>query len=403
MAPSRPPLNLPFPLLLALRYLKSTRRDAFASFLSLVAAGGIGLGVMALILALAMLSGFQRALKGQVLARTPEIEITLPAGRDEDPEAAREALFRAGGVRSVQRVLRGRGWVVAGGRVEAVTLVGYEGPVPETFPGASGAPPGLYLSSGLGERWGLAPGDLLEVVSPRPTLTPFGPQPRLRGLPLAGFFLSSSADDGERVALPLEVARTLLASSSGHARERLEVRVEGSYEAAPAMAPRLAAVLPPGSKVATWRELNRPLLFALALEKAVTFLAVALVVVVAVLALVADLALIIAARRGEIGILGAMGASAGSLRRAFLLLGLLLATLGAGVGGSLGVGLALVLDRFELFAVPGQVYFIDHVPFRVEAWDLAAVLVLTVVLVLASSLHAARRATQLSPVEAMRR
>ncbi|MGB5515862.1 MAG: lipoprotein-releasing system transmembrane subunit LolC, partial [Thermoanaerobaculia bacterium] len=99
--------SVSLPLWIAIRYLKSSRRDAFITFLSLTAAGGIALGVAALILALAALSGFQAALKGEVLSRTPDIEVELPAGADA--EAARREVDGVDGVRSAQIVVRGRG------------------------------------------------------------------------------------------------------------------------------------------------------------------------------------------------------------------------------------------------------------------------------------------------------
>src|SRR5690349_2418172 len=94
--------KLPFPLLLALRYLRSTRRDAFASFLSAVAAGGIALGVAALILSLAVISGFQSALRGELLSRTPQIEVELPPGLGDGSVAAREAVRHVPGVVSAE-------------------------------------------------------------------------------------------------------------------------------------------------------------------------------------------------------------------------------------------------------------------------------------------------------------
>jgi lipoprotein-releasing system permease protein len=387
---------LPLPWILALRYLWSTRRDAFATFLSLVATAAIALGVMALVLTLAMLSGFQQALGREVLARTPEIAVELPAGADAD--AARGAARAVPGVVGAEVEVRGRGWLVSGGRVEPVELVGFDGPLPATFPGAAGGPPGLYLSSTLAARWGIAVGEVVEAVSPRPTLTPFGPQPRLRSLPLAGIFAGSTAEDWERAALPRPVAESLL----GTAEHRLVVNA-GGLELATALAPLLAAALPPGSTVETWRDLNRPLLFAWQLEKLLTFVAVALVVVVASLALLADLALIISSKQAEVGMLQACGATPRSIRQAFLALGGMLAGLGTLLGGAVGVVGAIVLDRHRLLSVPGKVYFIDYVPFRVLPGDVAAVLAVTLVLTLGSSLYAARKATQLPPVEALRR
>lgn len=390
----------PFPVLLALRYLRSTRRDAYASFLSAVAAGGLALGVAALILSLAVISGFQEALRGELLGRTPQIEVELPSGTSgEDAARARDAVRKVEGVVAAQVQVRGGGWVMEEGKVQAVELVGFEETVPRSFPGAAGMREGLYVSASLAARWGLAPGNVLEVVSPRPTLTPFGPQPRVRSVPVAGTYQSGrTQEDRERIALPRGVAETLL---GGHDR-RLDVEVD-DLDAAVGVARRLTPALPQGSVVRTWRDLNRPLLFALRLEKVMMFVAVSLIVLVAALALVADLALIISSKRPEIGILGTMGATPGALRRAFLILGGLVAGTGMLIGSILGVGGAWVLDHYKLIEVPGRVYFLDYVPFLVKPLDLVLVLVLTLLLALASALYAARRASALDPVEAMRR
>jgi lipoprotein-releasing system permease protein len=387
--------RLPLSTLIALRYLRSTRRDAFVSFLSAVAAGGIGLGVGALVLALAALSGLQAALRAEVLARTPHLEVELPA--DADGTAVAEGLRQLRSVRQVQQMVRGRGWLRHGEMVHPVELIGYAGAVPRQFPGAEGGEPGLYVSDSLALRWALQPGAALQVISPRPTLTPLGPQPRVRSMELAGVFSSGRTEEGERVALPLEVARPLAGSGSTF----LEITT-GSLEQARALVPRVIPLLPAGATVRTWQELNRPLFFALRLEKAVMFVAVSLVVLVAAFALVADLALILASKRSELGMLGAMGALPGRLRSAFLQLGAMLALLGMGAGALLGAAAAVVLDRYRLVRLPGDTFFLDYLPFRVEGVDLAAVLLLTLALALLSSYFVAQRLERLRPVEALR-
>lgn len=390
----------PFPVLLALRYLRSTRRDAFASFLSLVAAGGLALGVMALILSLAVITGFQEALRDELVGRTSQIEVELPAGlTEEEAVGIREAVLKVEGVASAQVQVRGGGWVMEEGKVQAVELIGVEGVVPQSFPGAEGRPAGVYVPAGLAARWGLVPGNSVEIVSPRPTLSPFGPQPRIRSLPLAGTYQSGKTQENrERIALPRDVAESLL---GGHDR-RIDVEA-GDLDEALDVAGRLGPALPAGSTVRTWKDLNRPLLFALRLEKAMMFIAVSLIVLVAALALVADLALIISSKRPEIGILGTMGATPRALRQAFVILGGLVAGSGMLVGTVLGVGGALTLDHYKLLKIPGRVYFLDYVPFLVKPMDLALVLLLTMALAMASALYAARRASALDPIEAMRR
>lgn len=409
-------MSLPFPLILALRYLRSSRRDAYVSFLSALAAGGITLGVAALLLVLAGLSGLQDFLRSDVLARTPHIEVELAP--DADSEAARAVLSRVPGVLEARRILRGRGWLLAGGGVIDVAIVGYEGRLPRFFPGASAPraddadPPGLpaaverlapetagvYLGDTLSARWGIGVGDLVDVVSARPTLTPLGPQPRNHRLRLAGTFETGLAEDQQpRIAVPLGSARRLF----GERQTRIELQT-ADLDAALEVAERLAPVLPAGSRVKTWQDLNRGLFFALKLEKLLLFLSVFLIVPVAAMALVTVLALLISSKRGEIGMLQAMGAPAAELRRAFLVLGTSLGGFGLLLGSLLGVGGALICDRYRLISPPVDVYFIDHIPFRVEPGDLAAVIAATVLLTLVSTVWAARKAAATRPVGALR-
>ena len=390
--------RLPFPLLLALRYLRSTRRDAFAGFLSVVAAAGIALGVAALILVMAALAGLHRMLLGQVLAGTPQIEVELPLGSDGAAVAAvATRLAAVPGVVRAERLVRGQGWLVVEGAPVPLKLVGFTGELPASFPEATDHRPGFYLPADLVRRWHLEVGQRIPVVSPRPTLTPFGLQPRLRALELAGTFETYAADPVQRAALPFDVAESLLGSGS-----RLIEVSTGDLDRALALAPRLAAELPAGSRLATWKDLNHSLYFVLRLEKSLLFVAVSLIVLVAALALVVDLALLIASKRAEIGMLGAMGARRRQIRAAFLYLGSLLAACGLIPGATLGIATAWLLDRFQLLSVPGQVMFVSYIPFRVEPWDLTLILTASVLLVLASSLSAARRASALQPVEAMR-
>jgi len=385
-----------FPLFLALRFLRSTRRDAFTSFLSAVAAGGIGLGVAALVLALAALAGMQRLLRAEILARTPAVALTLPAGVDATEAAA--VLAREPGVTGVQRILPGRGWLLAGGRALPLELVGFEGAVPPSFPGAAGGHPGLYLGDADAARLGVQPGDIVVLAAPRPTLSPLGPQPRLLSMRLEGTYRSSRTDERGRAALPLERAEILL---GGDRPRRLEVATS-DLDSALDLAVRWRERLPT-ARVETWRDLNRPLFLALALERTVLFLAVSLIVAVAAIALFSDLQLVAATKRRELALLAAMGAGEPALRRAFLLLGSMLGALGAVSGGALGWIAAVALDRTRAVHVrPGLLLF-DALPFHVRPGDVAGVVTVTVALTLGCSLIAARRAARVETAEALRR
>lgn len=389
-------LRLPFPLFVAQRYLRSTRRSAFVTFLSLTAAGGIALGVAALILSSAALTGFQSVLRNEVLARTPHLEVTLPAGTQSEEAVAQ--ISSVEGVLSVRSSIRGRGWLLSAGRARPVEVIGFEDSLPDQFPAAMSRYPGLYVSDRLATGWGLEPEEVVEVVSARPTLTPLGPQPRVRRLELTGSFAAGRTEQEERIALPLSDARHLF----GVSEQRLLV-MGADLDEATDVAGRLRQVLPAGALVQTWRDLNKALLFLLRLEKTLMFVAVFLIVVVAAMAVISDLMLILTHKQAEMGMLGAMGARPETLRRIFLWLGSLLVGVGALLGAALGIGGAWLLDRYRLLSLPGDVYFLDHVPFLVRPQEVGVILLATVALTLACSWIAASRAGALQPVEALNR
>lgn len=390
-------------LQIALRYLRSTRKDAFVSFLAAAASCGIALGVGALVLALAALSGFQGALRDEIIGRTPELEITLGAAGSASSAGelvrAIDALPAADGYRlSAQRLLEGRGWLLARGGVRTVRLVAFDETLPATFPGPTGREQGLYVGSSLAEQWGLKVGEVVEVASGRPTLTPIGPQPRVLRLPIAGIFASGRTESEDRLAVPWAAGEKLIGSQG------LRVVVaSGSLDRVDQVVARLAPILPPTAEVRSWRELNRALLFALRLEKSLMFLAVFLIVVVAVLALVSGLFLILASKRREVGMLRAMGATPKAVRDIFLWLAAILAGLGTVAGFVLGAAAAWALDHWRLLSLPDQVYFLDYVPFQVQATDSVLVLAACLGLTLGCAMWAASRAAKLRPIEALRR
>lgn len=386
-----------FSVELALRYLRSARRDAFTSFLSAVAAGGIGLGVAALIVALAALAGMQGVLREEILARTPSLAVTPSEG--VDVLEVERLLAREPEVESVQRVVEGRGWVLAAGTALPVRLVGHQGAPPRLLPGlALDAQPGLYLPDRLAARLGLTPGEITEIAAARPGLTPLGPRPRRLSMRLEGVYSTGRLDEDAVAALPFERAEHLL----GRGRAGRFLVFTRDLGGALALAPRLASSLPPGCRVETWRELNRPLFLALTLERTVLFAAVSLIVAVASLALFSDLQLVAATKRRELALLTAMGADEKLLRRAFLWLGAVLGGGAALAGGLLGGAVAWALGRWELIRLPPGLLVFESLPFALRAGDVAAVVGVTLVMTLACAAFAATRAARVVPAEALR-
>lgn len=413
--------RLPFPLWVALRYARSTRSDAFIRILTVLTGGGLAVGVAATVVVLALLSGFQDLLLRDVLSRTPEIDVALPA---EAPiEALRRALLSVPGVAQAQLLQYGRGWLVfepedardrvgvGGGQVVPVEIVGYEEQLPAWFPLLGNEAPAqadasepdparsVVIPSTTASLWRPRRGDRIRVVSSRPTLSPFGRVPRTREAYFsAAYDVGRSEPDSLRAAIPATLAHELL----GEGERRFDLRLAPGSRPEVVAARVRRAVGETAGAVATWRQKHRGLLFALKLEKALMFTAVVLIVLVASMALIASLALVIASKQAEIGTLATLGATPKRLVGIFLIYGAQLAALATVCGGSLGAVCSWLLDRWQVIPLPAGVYIVDHVPFLVKPGDVGLVLGATVALTLLASWRASVRAADLDPLEAIR-
>ena len=390
----------------ALRYFRSTRADAHIRVLSSLTAGGLAVGTAALVLALAALSGFQNHLLADLARHTPALQLELAGsrGRAADNAGEESAALVAwaaatNGVAEVQELLYARGWLAVGASVEQVEVLAFEKAPPVWIPVEDRAVRGLIVPMAVAQKLGLAVGETVRVFSPRPGLTPLGPRPRTRTLPVAGIYRSDRADYEELpVLLPLGEAAALFAGGD----RRLDITLAPEAEPEQVAGFLRESVDPARASVIGWREANRALLFVLRLEKSLVFSAVVLIVAVAAFALLASLSLVLSSKRSEVGALAAMGAPPARLQRIFLALGALLSVGGACLGGALGAGVAAFLDHFRVISLPADVYIVEYVPFLVRGSDVLIVVASTVVFTGAASLLSARRASRLDPVEAMR-
>jgi lipoprotein-releasing system permease protein len=376
-------------LFLARRYLLASRRDAQVGVVALAAFAGLLLGVAALVVSLALLSGFQTNIKKRLLAETPHLLVT-PAGRGEFHDADRLAgkLAAIPGVASVSPVAKGRVWVSLGAQAIPVLVVGRE------------KQQGLVLDVAQARPIGLASGETVTLVSSRSRLSPLGPVPIVATMRIAAIAPSATGRKAAEASMPLDDARRLFAlgpdGSTGY-----ELRLTNPERPAKAAAAVIAA-LGPSVTVATWEEQNRALVLALRLERAVLFAAVFLIVIVAGLNLAATSAVLAATRAGDAAVLAVLGASPRTIGRVFLAAGAGVGAAGTAAGLALGAGAAILLERTGLIPLPAQLYGMGHAPFRVEPLDVLAVGILSVIWSFLAASIPARTASRLSPVEALR-
>jgi lipoprotein-releasing system permease protein len=346
--------------------------------------------VAALVLSLALLSGFQSHVLARLAEEAPHVLVT-PAGRPDfgAAEGAAERLAALPGVLSVAPVVRGRGWITARGQAVPAVLSGREGA------------DGITLDPAQARQLTAWPGEDVTVVSSRSRLSPLGPVPVTASFPVTEVAVVATGRRQPEAVLPAEAARRLFGLPEGGATG-FELRLADA-EAAPAVAALAREALGAArTATTTWRDANRPLLLALRLERVVLFATVFLVVVVAGLNLAATSAVLAATRRGDAAVLTVLGATPGVLARVFLLAGLLLGAAGTLTGLLLGTVLAVVLDVTRAIPLPAQLFSLAHVPFKPGLRDLLAVGVFSLLWSFLSSLVPARMASRVDVTEALR-
>ena len=388
-----------YEVFIALRYLSASRKRAHVALISTISVMGLAVGVAALVISLALLSGFQDRIRAQMAIRSPHVVVSPERGDLlADPQSVRRVLAALPGVLSVEPLVEGRGWLFAASGRTAVP-VRYrnvsEGPLRLS---GDGVPP-ARLSAAAAARVGAESGSLLRILSSRTRLSPIGPIPIASAVRVAEIRRGSALEKAADLEVPEATARLLLGLPTGaQAYEAKLADPEGAGDAARAAASRL----PPGYRVRTWRELNAPLSFALRLEKAVIFATVALVIVVAALNIVSNIALLVVEKKRDLGVLISLGARPGSLGKIYLVLGALIGSLGTAAGVLVGVVASVLLDRFHAVPLPPDVYLMTHVPFAVHPREVVLVTVFALATAIAAAVLPARAASRLAPGEAVR-
>jgi lipoprotein-releasing system permease protein len=404
----------PFEVHIALRYLLARRKQAFISVISLVSTLGVIVGVMALVLALALMTGMQGELRDRILGATAHLFVWKRGGIT-DYRAESAALRAVPGVTGAAPAIIGKA-LISSGRGEAfITLKGVD-PVLERsvtdieramksgqFDAIAAEPedglPGIVIGADLAQTLGVVEGDEVTLLTPQGNLTPMGIYPRSRRVRVAGrFSLGLFEFDSAYGFVSLPLARRMLDKADV---DVIELRVADIYRAGEVQAAIPAAL---GTKYfsQTWAELNRALYQALWLEKMAIAITIGLIIIVAALNIVASLVLLVMEKSPDIAILKTMGASARSVMAVFMLQGLLIGAVGTLIGASAGYAVATILDRYQLIRAPMEVYQIAYIPFIIEWGDLAVVVASAIVICFVATIYPSRQAARLDPVDALR-
>ena len=406
------------PLWIAARYLRTRRQSAFITLLTGFSIAGVAVGVTALLTVLSVMNGFESEIQTRIAGTDAHVvllgeTVAGIAGGDALAERVRRepgVVASAPFTYTKAMVLRNglsEGMVVKGvdlARERAVTTVANHitPSLNLLSDGGEGALPGLVLGSELADRVGAAVGDTVVLASLSPDRSPLGYTPKLRRFRVEGLFRSGLYTYDSAFGFT-SIAASQAFFDLGDAVTGIEVRITDMF-AAPQVAARLLGALGrPELRSNNWIELNRNLFTWMKLEKAVMFVILALIVLVAAFNIVSTLFMVVLEKRGDIGVLKALGATRATVLQVFLCEGLLIGGLGTAAGTILGAALIAVLRRYPFVQLPGDVYFIERLPVRPELGDFGAVVLAALTLCLLAALYPAWRASLLDPVEAIRR
>jgi lipoprotein-releasing system permease protein len=298
-------------------------------------------------------------------------------------------------------VLRGIDPATIGGVLKTLENVKLPESAPAGDPEPSGSFPGIVLGRELAKNLGVVPGDTVHLISPRGMLAPTGHVPAMKPFRVSSYFESGMYEFDQTFAyIHLHDAQRLL--RMGDAVTGVEVRVEDIYQAR-AVADAIVAQLGSEYYARDWMQMNRNLFKALKLERRVMFIILTLIVLVAAFNIASSLIMMVMGKTKDIAILKAMGATNGSIRKIFVFNGMVIGTIGTGLGLVLGVVLCNLLRRYNIHELTGDIYyFTTQLPVKMEAIDVACIVAAALVICFLATIYPARQAAKLNPVEAIR-
>jgi lipoprotein-releasing system permease protein len=268
----------------------------------------------------------------------------------------------------------------------------------QSSPAASSVEGTIVLSRDFAAALGLTTGDDVTIFAPRTRLTPFGPVPVWRRYRVARLIATPTGETNGADAMLTGAEASSLLGTNG-APTSIEMR--GSETRAEELQPSLSKRFP-NVQVKTWKEINRPLVLALRLEKIVMFASIALIIFVAALNLISSLSMLIMEKRPQVGVLRTLGATERTILSIFLQAGLFIGITGTIIGNIFGLGVPWLANRYHWVSLPPGLYFVDYLPFHLDATDIVGVNLIAVVLSVVATWYPARIASRLDPIAAIR-
>ncbi len=406
---------------IGLRGLRAKKRNGFVSVIGAFAVVGIAIGVMALIIVLGVMSGFQKEIRGQLLNVAPHLEIGYYDSDNEPWQNLQEMVKGKAGVLASAPFIVDQALLTSSGEVRGVPMRGID-PVLEdnvvdfgkqmTAGKLTDLKPGefnIVLGEDLATVLDVNVGEKVTVITPEGNVTPAGMVPRLKQFTVVGLVKTKVYEVDNNLALiDLKDAQVLYRMGDNVTGIRLKL-------ADPQNAPDLTSKIIPDNLrhqiwARDWTFQNRSYFEAVALEKKMMFIILSVIIFVASLNLISSLVMAVTEKQADIAILRTLGMSPAGIMKIFMVQGSVVGFLGVFIGVAIGVPLAMnvgrVLDFFErtfgLKIISSQVYFLDYLPSDVKLVDVIAVAAVALVLSFLATIFPSYRAAKTQPAEALR-
>ncbi|WP_298066789.1 lipoprotein-releasing ABC transporter permease subunit [uncultured Mailhella sp.] len=410
-----------FPLFIASRYLVSRSKRTFISVISVMSVLGVAIGVAALVIVMSVYNGVTDEMREKILGANPHIMVmSTRAGAFDAVSANGEGASPLERIRSVPGVVSAAPFLYAEvllstpGGATGLVVRGVDPAQAETMPllnrledgdaeslGKSGGPAGILVGHDLARRFHLRPGSRVNLMSPAGQRTTVGFVPKLKSFRVAGIFKSGMSEFDSRLAyVSLTAAQELMGFPAGRV-SGVEAFVRNPYDAVD-IARDIAESLGAPFYTRNWIDMNANLFAALQMERFGMFIVLLMVILVGSFSIITSLIMLVMEKTRDIAILMSMGATAGAVRRIFMLQGAIIGAVGTSLGYVLGIVLALLLKKYQVIELPPGVYMMDTLPVIIEPLDLAVIGVVAMFLCFVATLYPARQASRLIPAEALR-
>jgi lipoprotein-releasing system permease protein len=401
-----------YELFVAKRYLTARRKQAFISVITFISVLGITIGVMALVIAIALITGFHNDVQDKILSSTSHIMINSVTEGLSDYEEIMSEVRSVDGVLGASPVVYSPALLDGPLKSEPAVLRGIDFDLEKKaahwlqnldrgdIPLPDSKPEGILLGRDLAFKIGAGIGDSVNIISSSIRLTPIGPTPRRKKFLVTGIFHTGLYEFDSAIALMnLKAGQSLM--NLNDMVTMINVRIKDIFKA-PEISVKIKDKLPPETYTTTWMELNESLFSALKLEKKLLFFTIALIVIVASLNIIATLILMVMEKTRDIGILIAMGTTSKKIRNIFFLQGAMIGVTGTIIGTILGLIWCWLANAFELIKLPVDIYPIAFVPFRIRILDLLMIIGVTLLISFVSTLFPSYRAARVDPVRALK-